>query len=189
MLERIQDFDDFLLGIIQDNLHNIVLDIVMPFLSTLGNLGFIWIVTAVVLICLKKYRAVGITLLVALLLCLLIGNLGLKPLIARPRPCWVNPEVFLLIPNPTDYSFPSGHTLASFAAATVLFWHSKRLGFCALFVASLIAFSRLYLYVHYPTDVLGGILIGVGIGLTAVFLYRTISRHLQDRKSAKPETG
>ena len=189
MLDYIQGFDDLLLGFIQAHTHTAVLDVVMPVVSGLGNLGIIWIVTALVLICFKKHRAAGVTLLVALILCALIGNLGLKPLIARPRPCWVDPNVVLLIPSPSDYSFPSGHTFSSFAAATVLFWHSKRMGICAIVLAALIAFSRLYLFVHYPTDVLAGIILGIGFGLAAIFLYKSFIKRREKKKGVESGVG
>ena len=142
MLEIIQKFDTSLLHLINDNIHCSIFDVIMPFVSILGNFGFIWIVTAIIFICHKKHRTVGITVLAALLLCGLIGNLGLKPLIARLRPFEVNPEIVLLIPRPADYSFPSGHTMSSFAATTVIFWHNKLVGCCALLIGVLIASSH-----------------------------------------------
>lgn len=95
----------------------------------------------------------------------LAGNLTLKPLIARPRPCWLDESVQLLIANPTDYSFPSGHTLSSVIGATVLTKANRKFGFAAIPLAALIAFSRLYLYVHFPTDILGAAVLGMAIGL------------------------
>ena len=95
----------------------------------------------------------------------LAGNLTLKPLIARPRPCWLDESVQLLIANPTDYSFPSGHTLSSVIGATVLTKANRKFGFAAIPLAALIAFSRLYLYVPFPTDILGAAVLGMAIGL------------------------
>ena len=94
----------------------------------------------------------------------IIGNVLLKNLIARERPCWINETVNMFISIPQDYSFPSGHTLSSFVAATIIIHHDKRLGIAAYVLAFMIAFSRLYLYVHFPSDVLAGVLIGVIIG-------------------------
>ena len=182
MLEAMQTFDNSLLDLIQTNLRSGVLDAVMPVISALGNAGAVWIAAAIVFICQKKYRTVGLTVLVALILCGLIGNLGLKPLIARPRPCDVNPDIMLLILRPTDYSFPSGHTLSSFASAAVIFWYDKRWGYCALAFGAVMAFSRLYLYVHYPTDVFGGMVIGVGLGIAAVFLVRLAMARVEKRQ-------
>lgn len=95
-----------------------------------------------------------------------VGNLILKNLVARSRPFSLNTTVNLLISAPTDYSFPSGHTMASFVAAMILYHTDKRLGIPALMLAFLIAFSRLYLYVHFPSDVIAGALIGAAIGHT-----------------------
>ena len=156
-----------------------ILDVIMPVISAIGNGGTIWIITAVILIFPKKYRNIGITVGVALILCLLIGNLTLKPLIARIRPYDIDPDIVLLIPPPKDYSFPSGHTMSSFASVTAMFWYNKRFGVCAFILGSAIAFSRLYLCVHYMTDVLGGVVIGIIIGLAAVLLVRLVRKKLK----------
>ena len=95
---------------------------------------------------------------------MLVGNVCLKNLIARPRPCWLDSSVRLLIANPTDYSFPSGHTLSSTIAATILTKTDRRFGYVAIPLAVLIALSRLYLYVHFPSDVLAAAVLGVLIG-------------------------
>ena len=113
----------------------------------------------------KKYRKHGAFLLAGLAVGVLAGNLTLKPLIARPRPCWLDESVQLLIANPTDYSFPSGHTLSSVIGATVLTKANRKFGFAAIPLAALIAFSRLYLYVPFPTDILGAAVLGMAIGL------------------------
>ena len=112
----------------------------------------------------KKYRKTGITIGTGLSAGVIIGNVLLKNLIARKRPCWINDTVNMLISIPQDYSFPSGHTLSSFIAATIIMHHDKRMGIAAYVLASMIAFSRLYLYVHFPSDVLAGVLIGIIIG-------------------------
>ena len=178
MLETIQKADNLMLDFIYHNMRFGILDIIMPFISVLGNFGFIWIVTAIVFICKRRFRIVGITVLVALLLCGLIGNLGLKPLFARSRPYDVIPEIVLLIPRPSDYSFPSGHTMSSFAAATVIFWHYKRFGFLALLFGVLMAISRLYLCVHYITDIFGGVIFGIGFGILSIFLIRAAHKRI-----------
>ena len=103
----------------------------------------------------------------ALVFCLLVGNVALKNLIARPRPCWRHPEVPMLIAVPKDYSFPSGHTMSSFAAAVSMFLANRKWGAAALAGAALIAVSRMYFYVHYPTDVLVGLVIGVVLAFIA----------------------
>jgi len=163
------------LDFIQNNLRSDFLDIIMPIITYLGSGGIIWILAALIFISLKKYRLMGISMIVALILSLLIGNVILKPLIARIRPFEVNTAIELLIGPPTDYSFPSGHTLSSFAVAIAVFCLNKRFGVIALVFASIIAFSRLYLYVHYPSDVFGGFVIGVSIGFFANFITKRLN--------------
>lgn len=113
----------------------------------------------------------------ALVLDVILCNGILKPLFARVRPCDVNTTIQLLVPRPSDYSFPSGHTAASFAAVTALFFAGeKNLWKPALVLAVLIAFSRLYLYVHYPTDILGGIAVGVICGYVGMVCVRYFNK-------------
>ncbi len=153
-----------LLDLIQE-LRTPVGDSIMCFITSLGNAGMIWILLAVVLLLLPKARKSGAILMTALILDMILCNGILKKVFARVRPCDVNTAVQLLIPRPNDYSFPSGHTAASFAAVSALFFAGERkLWKPALVLAVLIAFSRLYLYVHYPTDILGGIFVGTACG-------------------------
>ena len=95
------------------------------------------------------------------------GNLFLKNVIARSRPCWIEPQVPLLVPVPRDYSFPSGHTLVSFEGAVCMWCFDRRWGAPALVLAGLIGFSRMYLFVHFPTDILGGLVLGITNGWLA----------------------
>ena len=149
-----------------------LLDFWMPRITALGNSGIVWVVAAIVLLCTKKYRRYGVMLLVGLAAALLLGNLALKNLFARPRPCWLDSSVRLLIADPTDYSFPSGHTLSSVIGATILTKTDRRFGYAAIPLAALIAFSRLYLYVHFPSDVLAAAVLGVMIGELAFYADR-----------------
>ena len=168
-------FELSVLDNIQSYLRCDFLDATMPIISMLGNVGAIWIVCAVVLLVIPKTRKVGVVLAVSLAIEALCCNVILKPLVARIRPFDVNTAVQLLISPPTDFSFPSGHTGAAFAAASALFFSKNRLWIPSLVLAILIAFSRLYLYVHYPTDVLGGILLGIlsgWLGYTLVGLIK-----------------
>lgn len=160
-MDMIVSFDNAILDFIQTYMRNGFLDFILPIITKLGNEGIIWIFIAIAFLISKKYRTNGIKLAIALLLCLIIGNITLKPLFARTRPFDINTEIELLITKPTDFSFPSGHTMSSFAAAIVIFDANKRMGIIALILAALIAFSRLYLYVHFPSDILGGLIIGV----------------------------
>ena len=143
------------------------LDGVMVSVSTLGDACAVWIVLALVLLCIPRTRRAGVTVALALVLDLIVCNGIRKPLFDRVRPCVVNPAVELLVRCPTDASFPSGHTAASFAAVSALRAAGSRLWIPGLVLAVLIAVSRLYLYVHWPTDVLAGALLGWGLGYAA----------------------
>lgn len=153
-----------ILNLIQ-NLHTPILDRLMCIITKLGNAGAIWILAAAVLLLIPKTRKTGAVVVVALLIDAILCNGILKPWIARIRPFDVNPAIQLLIPGPADFSFPSGHTAAAFTTVAALYFaKEKNLWKPALVLAILIAFSRLYLYVHYPTDVLGGIVVGIFAG-------------------------
>lgn len=145
-------------------------DKVMVFITHCGDKGYIWIAAGLIMCMTKKYRRCGITLLSGLLAGVLIGNVLLKNMVCRERPCWIREIEGLLIAVPKDYSFPSGHTLSSFLAATVIVCRNRLLGMTAFAAAALIAFSRMYLYVHFPTDIIGGAVIGSAIGLAVVFV-------------------
>ena len=149
---------------IQANMRNPALDLLMPAITALGNSGLIWLLLAGILLLTPKHRRAGAAVLAGLVLEIICCNMVLKPLVARVRPCDVNTAVQLLIARPDDFSFPSGHTGASFAAAAALFADRNRLWIPSLILALLIAFSRLYLYVHYPTDILAGAAIGMMAG-------------------------
>ena len=138
-------------------------------------------VIAIVLTCIPKTRKCGLTMIIAMAITYLVGNLFLKNVIARPRPCAVDPGVTLKIPFPSEYSFPSGHTSNGFAGAVTIFSYYRKAGILSLLVAAIIAFSRLYFFVHYPTDILGGIVLGTLDALLAVYLVK----RLEDRADAK----
>lgn len=145
----------------------------MPKITMLGNAGVLWLLTAAGLLISRKYRRYGVLLLAALAVGALIGNLCLKPLVARARPCWLE-VTELLIAVPKDYSFPSGHTLASVIGAAVLTAANRRFAFWAVPAAVLIAFSRLYLDVHFPTDVLMAALLGLAVALAVLSVARRL---------------
>lgn len=157
-------------------MRNPFLDWLMPLVSSLGNGGILWILAAAILLCMKRTRRWGVAMAAALILGFVTGNVILKPLVGRARPFEVVKGIELLIAAPKDFSFPSGHTLSSFAAASALFCRNRKWGAAALGMALLIAFSRLYLYVHYPTDVLGGMVLGV---LAGILGYRISKRQKQ----------
>lgn len=165
MLDWITRLDFSVLYAIRDAMRCAFLDAIMPKITFLGNAGLIWLLSAGILLFIPKYRRAGILLLAGLAVGVLVGNVAMKNLFARPRPCWVDTTVQLLISVPKDYSFPSGHTLSSVIAATVLTGADRRFALVAVPLAALIAFSRLYLFVHFPTDVLASIILGVAIGI------------------------
>ncbi|MGN0169034.1 MAG: phosphatase PAP2 family protein, partial [Acetatifactor sp.] len=140
-----------ILNLMQVNCRGPILDSVIPFITKLGDGGIIWLLGSLVLLVIPQMRKTGIAMLLSLALEVLCCNVILKPLVGRVRPCDVNSAVQLLIERPTDFSFPSGHTGASFAAVSALFFSKNRLWVPSLVLAILIAFSRLYLYVHYPS--------------------------------------
>ncbi len=148
------------LDFIAENLRCGLLDFLMPKITLLGNAGIFWIVLAAALLIPKKTRRAGVAMGIALVLGLLVCNMTLKPLVARVRPYDVAGIMPYLIEVQHDYSFPSGHTIASFEGAVAILLYNKKWGIAALVLAVLIAFSRMYLYVHYPSDVLVSVLLG-----------------------------
>ena len=146
-------------------IHNPVLDAVMAFLSDIGNAGILWIALSVLFMIPKKTRTTGFQMMLSIIITFVIGNLILKNVIMRARPCQIDETVALLVAMPSDYSFPSGHSMNGFAASIALLCNDKKLGIPAVILASLIAFSRLYHFVHFPTDVMVGILIGTTVAI------------------------
>lgn len=175
-------FDRVLLDWFQ-SIQNDFLTGIFKVITTLGEGGVLWIVLGLLLLFNKKTKWMGITVLAALLFTLLVGNLTLKPLVARPRPCWRHPEIPLLIANPKDFSFPSGHSMSSFAAAAAVLMWNRRAGIAALAGAVIMACTRLYFYVHYPTDIVAGLLIGVVLGILAYRIVKPVGRRWEERKT------
>ena len=170
LLDIIRSVDYNILLLIADKLRGGVLDPVMTVLSLMGNGGAGWIETAVLLLFFRKTRRAGVAMLLALAAGYVIGNLCIKELVMRPRPFVTHSDLTALLDPGDPWSFPSGHALSSFAAATALWCFHKKTGVLALGLAALIAFSRLYASVHYPTDVLAGMLIGIALAHAAAFL-------------------
>lgn len=167
-------------------LHTPVLDKFMTSVTKLGNAGIFWIILMVLFLLIPKMRKTGVVMAAALIIDLLLCNVLLKNFVARTRPYDVNTGIQLLVAKLRDYSFPSGHTAASFASATALYFAGeKKLWKPALVLACLIAVSRLYLYVHYPTDVLGGVVIGIIAGYLG---YRLV-KVLEDKFSRMKNGG
>lgn len=174
--EFIQSADLSILEWIQENLVSPFCNGFFTFITHLGDGGILWILLAVLLLFFKKTRKTGFMIGAALILGLIFGNGILKNLFQRVRPYDLENALIQtpLIEKPSDWSFPSGHTLASFEAAAVLMIRDKRFGIPVLILAALIAFSRLYLYVHFPSDVLIGALLGVLFGFLGVWIVNAI---------------
>ncbi|MBR3742811.1 MAG: phosphatase PAP2 family protein [Clostridia bacterium] len=132
-----------------------------------GSYGQLWVIVAAVLLIFKSTRKAGVAVLLAYVMVFLVGQYGLKNLISRPRPCQIDLDFTLLVSRPSSSSFPSTHSAWAFGAATALFMRHKKLGVAAFIAAALIAFSRLYLFLHFPTDVLAGIALGIALGVLA----------------------
>lgn len=150
------------------------LDMVMPPITALGDYGAIWVALGLLLLFRPKYRRKGLLMLLTLLAGVLIGQGLIKPLVGRIRPFAELGITELLITPPSDFSFPSGHTLASVSAAVMFLHINRKWGIAACCLAVLIIFSRMYLWVHYPSDILAGALIGAALSLVAI----QIDKHL-----------
>lgn len=160
------------------SIHNSVLDLIVPKITMLGDAGWFWIVITLLLLILPFNRKMGLQAAISLILTVIICNVILKPSIMRCRPCWLEPEVQLLVKVPHDFSFPSGHSNASFAVATAIFTRNKKLGIPVLIIAAAIAISRLYVFVHWPTDVICGTIIGICGGIVSYFIVDYIYKML-----------
>ncbi len=181
------NFEFAILNFIQQNMRCGFLDNVMPQISALGNGGIAWIIFTIVMLSLKSVRKYGFYMAVSLVIMLVVCNITLKPLIARVRP-FIYTDIKLIIDKPNDFSFPSGHTMVSFSAATAYFmcyrsrkkdgvhtvFDTKTAVFITFAAAVLIAFSRLYLYVHFPTDVLAAIVLGIIDGIVSAKIVEKI---------------
>ena len=162
-----------------EKLWNPVLDAIMIFITHLGDDGIFWIALGVILCIFKKTRKYGVLVLLGLGIASCINNLVLKQIFERPRPFnfegWPSDFVFPnpLIEKPHSFSFPSGHTSSSLGAATpLLIKANKKLGIPMFILALLVGFSRVYVHVHYPTDVIVGTLVGIVGGILAVVAFK-----------------
>ena len=185
-------FDLPILDWIQANLQSSFMDTFMPIVTVLGDAGLFWIAWAVLLLLFPKTRKIGLGMGFALIMGLLVCNVTLKPMIQRIRPYDFQEQEFgilinLLIDRQHDFAFPSGHTIASFEAATVLLKNSKKMGIPAMILAFIIAFSRLYLYVHYPTDVIFSVFAGILFAFIGDALAGLAAPNLAPKKRGKYE--
>lgn len=174
----IQNADISILLYIQEHIRKEWMNGFWRAITFLGDGGWFWILLAVVLLIMKKTRKAGVAAAIALVIGALITNVCLKNMVARVRPYDTYSALIPIVKRPIDWSFPSGHTCASFASAFVYFrLLPKKYGIPALVLACMIAFSRLYLGVHYPTDVLAGFLIGLLASVLAVWMVRRFYDH------------
>ena len=172
-LQSVQNLDGEILLQIQQHLRTDMLTPFMKIVTFLGNGGWFWILCAVVLLAIPRTRKTGYAAVLSLIFGVIVTNLLLKNIVARPRPFAEIEALIPLIAKPTDFSFPSGHTTASFAVALVMLrMLPKKIGIPAVVLAALVAFSRLYLGVHYPTDVLVGFVVALVGSSLAVWIVR-----------------
>ena len=148
------------------------LDDLMVLITKLGDEGLVWIALCVILLIFPRTRKCGVAMGFSLILTTILGNKIIKNIVCRPRPFAADTSVTLLIPQPGQYSFPSGHTSNSVAAAFSIFLFYKKPGIAALILAGLIAFSRMYLFVHFPTDVLAGFAIAILVAIGVDYAFR-----------------
>lgn len=181
-MELLTTMEGGILLFIQENLRMPVLNEIMCFITTLGNKGAIWIVFSLLMLCFKRTRKAGLASAIALLLSLLVTNIALKNIIHRIRPYEVIESLNILVKAEHSFSFPSGHSSGSLAGGWAMFrMLPKKWGVPALVLAVLISLSRLYVGVHFPTDVLGGVIIGVLVAEAGVAAVKKLSALKADR--------
>lgn len=184
-MDGINLFDSAVMSFVQTHLRGSVGDAVFPVITYLGEAGAVWLLLSVFFLCRKVTRRRGLCMICAIVGGFLFGEVLLKNIVCRARPFQAFPAYTnLLISPPSGFSFPSGHSCSSFAAATVLLGFSKKWGIPAVILAALIASSRIYLFVHWPTDVFAGILLGILFGLLTLFIAKKIQQ-----KNTKSETA
>lgn len=168
MIDWLLNLDGNILLFIQEFIRNPLLTPLVRVITILGNGGAIWVLLTLVMLTMTKTRKIGCMMALSLIGILLINNMMIKNLVARTRPYEVIGGLTYLVPKPREFSFPSGHAGSSFAAAWVMFRRlPRRYGVPALVLATLIALSRLYVGVHYPSDVLFGVIVGIAVSLAA----------------------
>ena len=160
ILNLLRLIDNSILDFIRDYLVNDVFDVIMSFFTHLGDMGFLWISIGIIMLLFKKTRKHGIVLLFSIGICALVSLVIMKPFFGRMRPYEIR-GIEPKIAPPGGSSFPSGHTASSFGAAYAVYLYDKRWGVLAFAVAAIIAFSRMYFLVHYPTDIIMGVFVGM----------------------------
>lgn len=187
MIESITALDLSILDFIRNTLSSPVADIIMKCLTYSIEYGAMAILVFIVMMFVKKMRKAGFAVMGATLSVLLFGELILKHIVCRPRPFVVNSAIDIIIKAPSGFSFPSSHTATCFAMATAIYLFHKRLGIIAYIYASLVAFSRMYLYVHYPSDIFGGVILGICCGIGATALVKLICKKTENQRESEAE--
>ena len=164
-LEAVTTWDASVITAIYENVHSAFLTMFFRIVTLLGEGGIFWIAVAVILLFFKKTRRSGICIGASLLIGVIVGNGIIKNVVARPRPYDAIAGIESVVSHLSDYSFPSGHSLCCFEAATALAMNRTKWAIPAYVGAVLVAVSRLFLFVHYPTDVICGALLGVLFGV------------------------
>lgn len=172
MLDFLRKVDNIILNWINVRLRNKTFDKIMPIITSIGNLGIVWIIISVLLLLRKNnYKVLGQMIIISLIITTIIGEGIIKNIVKRKRPFYGDDDKKILITRPITYSFPSGHTASSFAVATVFIKTDNAASLGIVLLANLIAFSRVYLGVHYPSDVIGGGIIGTICGFITFILF------------------
>lgn len=164
MISCIKKWDNRVLSRIY-NLHSPLLGKIMVIISTMGNKGAVWFGLGAPLVINSQSRITGIKFILSILLASFVGEIVIKRLVARMRPSMFIMDEKMLIKKPSTYSFPSGHTSSSVAGATILVIAYGIWAVPVVIFGILMGFSRLYLRVHYPSDVIAGAVLGVACGL------------------------
>ena len=164
IIDFVKSLDWAILYWIQDNLRTEILDKIMPIITSLGYYGAVWVILAVILLFRRRTRRTAVLILIGLAAAYVIGTNMIKEFVARPRPCWLDDSVVMLIKVPQDYSFPSGHTVIGTVFCFLINRTNKIFGFFSVILLLLIMFSRMYLFVHFPSDIIAGLIIGILFG-------------------------
>ncbi len=167
---------DSLLPALFDIIENPVLSAVMLFVTKLGDGGIIWLFTIIALLLIRRHAKVGMASALSIGTCFVFGNYVLKPFVGRVRPCNIYTNLELLVNRPDDFSFPSMHAATAFSVAVILYRYDKRMGIPAIVLASLISLSRVYLNVHYTTDIIAGAIFGTAFALVFYWLFFELKR-------------
>jgi len=186
-MNALLEWDASVLLWIQENMRTDLMTTIMKAITRLGNGACLWIVLAIMFLVIGKTRKVGVTSVLALVITFLVVNLGIKNMVARTRPYEVVEGLINLVDKQKDFSFPSGHAAHAFAVGVViLILMPRKVGVPIFVIAILMAYSRLYIGVHYPTDVIAGILLGTAIALISIFIVNKICS-MWNRRNLKIE--